>query len=123
MSDDLTKSAVFAQVREFIKTLKMEYNTNYRVAFLTSIGKIVCDLEPFADRSALIGITDDPSVFTVDISALFSKDNLGTHVINATDVVVYSNDSKEVIMRTDQMILFADQILGIAIVKKEERER
>ena len=120
MSDDLTKSAVFTQIREFIKKLTMEYNTDYRVAFLTPIGKIVCDLEPFAEKSSLIGITDDPTVFTVDISALFSNDNIGTHVINATNVVVYKNDSGKEIMRTNQMILFADQIIGITIVNKDK---
>ena len=119
MSNDLTKGAVFTHVREFLSKLTMEYNTEFQVVFLTAIGKIVCDVEPPASEDSLIGVTDDPTMFTVDVSAIFDGQNMfDTHLINATNVVVYKNSSEEVFMQADQIVLFADQILGFSLVRK-----
>ena len=119
MSNDLAKGLVFTHIREFLDKLTMEYNTEFQVVFLTSIGKIVCDIEPPASRDALIGLTDDPTMFTVDISAIFDgKDISDSQFINAKNVIVYKNNSEEEFMRAEQMVLFPDQILGFSLIRK-----
>ena len=119
MNNDFTKGAVFAQVRKFIDKFKMEYNTEFHFVFFTSFGKIVCDLEPPAKESSLIGLTDDTENFTVNISAIFDgKDVFDTLLLNAKNVVIYKNNSDDELMRAEQMILFADQILGFTLIKK-----
>jgi hypothetical protein len=120
MNSDLAKGTVFTRLREFLVKLKMEYNTEFQVAFYTSLGRIVCDIEPPAHASSIIGVTDDPTMFTVDISAFFDeKDVFGAQLINAKNVIVYKNNTDEELMRTEQMVLFADQILGFTLVKKQ----
>ena len=119
MSDNASKCEVFKQLREFLDKLTMEYNTEFQILLLTSIGKIICDIMPPAGSDSLIGVTDDPTMFTVDVSAIFDGQNaFDTHLINATNVVVYKNSSEEVFMQADQIVLFADQILGFSLVRK-----
>lgn len=119
MSDDVTKGAVFAQIRDCLEKLTMEYNTEFQVVFLTSAGKIICDLKPPASSDSFIGVTDDPTMFTVDVSAIFDGQNMfDTQLINAANVIVYKSNSEEVFMQEDQMVLFADQILGFSLVRK-----
>jgi len=119
MSDNLTKCAVFIQLREFLERLTMEYNTEFQVVFLTAAGKIVCDLKPPASSDSLIGVTDDPTLFTVDVSAIFDgQDRFDTQLINAVNVIVYKNNSEEVFIQEEQMVLFADQIIGFSLVRK-----
>ena len=119
MSKELTKGTVFTDIREFLTKLKMEYNTEFQVVFLTAIGKIVCDLQAPSTEDSLIGVTDDPTMFTVDVSAIFDgKGMFDTYLINATNVIVYKNNTEEEYMHADQMVLFADQILGFSLVRK-----
>lgn len=119
MSSNLTKGMVFTHIHELLKKLRMEYNAEYRVIFYTSIGRIVCDLEPPAPKSSLIGYADDPTTFTVDISSLFEGTGLfEAHLINAKNVTVYKNNSDEELMRAEQMLLFADQILSFNVVRQ-----
>ena len=119
MSSDVSKGAVFTQIREFISKLKMEYNTEFNVILFTSFGKIVCDIDLPAKQGSLIGFSDDTSKFSVDISAIFDgKDMFEAHMINAKNVVVYKHDSDEELMRAEQMIIFVDQILGFTLSKK-----
>ena len=120
MSKDFEKGAVFTNIRKFLDKLTMEYNTEFQVVFLTAAGKIVCDIEPPASEDSIIGVTDDPTMFTVDVSAIFDGQGMfDTQLINAKNAVVYKNNSEEAFMREDQMVLFADQILGFALVRKE----
>ena len=114
----LQKAAIIANIRNTINTLKMEYNTDFKIALYTTMGKIVCDVEPPAKKSSFVNFDDDPAKLVVDISAIFDgTEAFETHLINARDVVVYNNSNEE-IMKIEQMILFADDILGFALVKK-----
>jgi hypothetical protein len=118
MNSDFSKGSVFTRIKEFLKDLKMQYNTEFRVVLYTSIGKIICDLELPAKKNSLLRFTDDPSNFTIDLSAIFDgQDVFDIHLVNAKNVIVYNNKEEE-IMRADQMILFCDQILGFALIKK-----
>ena len=119
MSEDLKKGSIFTQVQECIANLKMEYNTEYNVVFLTSVGKVVCDIGAPGNANSLIGLSDDPSEISVDISSLFDGSHLfETDLVNAKNVTVYKNSTLEKFMQAEQMILFADQILGFTIEKK-----
>jgi hypothetical protein len=119
MGGNSVKGAAFTQIREILGKLKMEYNAQFNVVIYSSIGKIVCDIEPLAKEDSLIGFTDDPTVFSVDISAIFDgKEMFSADLLNAKNVIVYSNSGEE-LMRVEQMVLFADQILGFNIVKKQ----
>ncbi|MCL2851605.1 MAG: hypothetical protein FWE20_01030 [Defluviitaleaceae bacterium] len=71
MSGDSEKRAVLMHVRKFLGKVKMEYNTQFHVVLYTSFGKLVCDIEPFAQESSALRFTDDPTVFTLDASAIF----------------------------------------------------
>jgi hypothetical protein len=114
------KGEVFTHIREFLKKVTMEYNTEFHVVFLTAMGKIVCDLAPPVSKDSLIGVTDDPTMFTVDVSAVFDGQGIfDTQLINTRNVTIYKNNTEEVFMHIDQMVLFADQILGFGLVKKE----
>jgi len=118
MNVDQAKVTIFEELRTFLHSMRMEYNTEFRVVFLTAVGKIVCDLEEPAHESGMIGLSDDPEAITIDISAIF--DNLGsfnTQLVNAKNVVVYKNNSEDVFMRAEQMAIFADQILGFTLTK------
>ena len=120
MNGNLSEGALFTHIREFIQQLKMEYNAEFQVAFYTPIGRIVCDLEPPADSGSLIAYTDDPTNFALDISAMFDgKGVFDTQLTYARNVVVYKNDSNEVLFHEEQMILFANQILGFTLIKKQ----
>jgi hypothetical protein len=114
MSDLLEKSKVFTDLRDFQIKMRMEYNAEYKVVLYTAIGRVVCDLEPLAPRDSLIGISDDPAAVSVDVSALFSGDN----PVNAKNVIIYKHDSNEELTRADQIMLFADQILGFSLLKQ-----
>ena len=119
MNDNFSEGALFTHIREFIQRLKMEFNAEFQVAFYTPIGKIVCDLEPPAPESSLISFTDDPANFTLDISAMFAgKDVLDTQLTYAKNVSVYKTNSNEILFQEEQMILFANQILGFTLLRK-----
>jgi len=119
MSSNSPKASLFRQLKNALNSLKMEYNTEFQAVFFSHIGKIVCDIEPPASKDSLISFTDNPTMFIMDISALFDVDNaFDEHLINAKNVVIYKNNSNEELMRVDQMILFADQIIGFTLVKK-----
>ena len=120
MNTGLIKGTLFTRLRGSLKKLKMEYNTEFQVVLYTSIGKIVCDIEPPAQAGSLIGVTDDPTMVTVDISAIFDKEDvIAAQLINAKSVIVYKNNSDEELMRADQMVLFADQIIGFTLIRKQ----
>ncbi|MDR2888476.1 MAG: hypothetical protein LBV33_01380 [Lachnospiraceae bacterium] len=120
MSNDLTKGAVFSCIREFLEQFRREYNTEFHVVFYTSIGKIVCDLEPPASKRSLLGFADDPTTFTVDISAMFDGTGLfDSQLINIKNAIIYKNNSDEELMRTEQMVLFADHILGFNLIRQK----
>jgi len=119
MNGDVIKGAIFSEIRNFLAKAKMDYNTEFQVVFLTSVGKIVCDIGDQAGEGALIGLSDDPTTIDVDISAIFDdKCEFDTHLVNAKNVVVYKNNSNDVFMQADQMVLFTDQILGVSLEKK-----
>ena len=119
MNQALTKGEIFKHTRDFMVTLKMEYNTEFYVVLYTSLGKIVCDIEPPAAQNSLIGFTDDPTMFTIDISAIFDGKGLfDAELINARNVTIYKNNTDEEVARLDQMIIFTDQILGFTFIKK-----
>ena len=119
MSNNLSEGVLFTHIREFIQKLKMEFNTEFQVVFYTSIGRIICDLEPPASEGSLISFTDDPTKFAVDISAMFAgKDVFDTQLTYARNVTVYRNNSNEILIKEEQMVLFANQILGFTLVKK-----
>jgi len=120
MGENLVKGAMFAEIREFLAKVKRDYNSEYQVVFLTSSGKIVCDLGIKESDDSAIGLSDDPTMIDVDISAIF-KDTFefDKHLVNAMNVVVYKNDSEEEFMRSDQMLLFTDHIMGVSLVRKE----
>ena len=120
MNGDCAKRAIFARVEDLLHRLKMEYNAEFQAVLFTALGKIVCDIEPFTKESSPIGVTDDPSLLTLDISAVFEEqDVFGARLINAKNVTVYNGDSDEVIARAEQMILFADHILGFTLVRTQ----
>lgn len=119
MSNELSKEAVFSCIRQFLDKFRMEYNTEFHVVFYTSIGKIVCDLEMPATKSSLLGFADDPTNFTVDISAMFDGTDLfNSQLINIKNAIIYKNNSDEELMRTEQMILFADHIIGFNLIRQ-----
>ena len=119
MNGNLSEGVLFTHIREAIQRLKREFNTEFQVAFYTSIGRIICDLEPPADESSLISFTDDPTKFTVNISAMFAgKGVFDTQLTYPKNVTVYRNNSNEILLQEEQMVLFADQILGFTLVKK-----
>lgn len=132
MKSDFTRGRVFTQIRECLEKLKMEYNAEYHAVLYTAMGKVVCDLEPPAAKNSLLGFVDDPTTFTVDISALFDGSGaFDEELINAKNVVIYENNAdkdgsgknspdKE-IMRVEQMILFADQILGFSLIRQQTK--
>jgi hypothetical protein len=119
MSGDLSKGTVITQIRELVTKLKMENNTEFHVVLYTSMGQIVCDIEPPASENSLLGYTDDPTEFTVDISAFFDgKYEFESQLINAKNVTINSRSGEE-LSRMGQMILFTDQILGFTITRKQ----
>ena len=119
MSKDLSRVAIFTHVRELVEKLKMENNMEYQVVLYTSFGRIECGIAPPASESELLGFTDDPTEFTVDVSAIFDGkvDVFESHLINAVNVIIYNHFGEE-ISRVDQMMVFSDQILGFCIMKK-----
>jgi hypothetical protein len=120
MNSDFNKGEVVMHLRELLSKLTREYNTEFNVVFLTPVGKIVCDLAPPAEEDSLIGVHDDPTKVTVDISAVYDgKGICDTKMINAKNVIVYKNNSDEEFMRAEQMILFTDQIIGFSILRKQ----
>ena len=119
MHNSHAEKSTFTQIREFLSKAKMEYNAQFNVILYTSFGKLICDLEPFARSSSALGFTDDPTIFTLDASAIFdgtSETNM--HLVNAKNVIAYDHSGKE-LMRTEQMIIFADQILGFSLINKQ----
>ena len=116
MNSDSTKGVVLAKIRQLINTLRKEYNAEYRTVLYTAAGRIVCDLDPPAPKSDLVGFVDDPTTFTLDISAEF--DGMGlfdSQLVNVKNAVVLRNDSEEVLSRADQMVIFSDQIIGFRL--------
>ena len=119
MNSNLSEGALFTNIRESIQKLKREFNTEFQVVFYTPIGRIICDLETPADENSLISYTDDPTKFTVNISAMFAgKGVFDTQLVYAKNVTVYRNNSNEILLQEDQMVLFANQILGFTLVKR-----
>ena len=119
MNGNLCEGAIFTHIREAIKKLKREFNTEFQVVFYTPIGRITCDLEPPADESSLISFTDDPTKFTINISAIFAEKGVfDTQLTYAKNVTVYRNNSNEILLQEEQMVLFADQIIGFALVRR-----
>jgi|GEM_PF-2134698 len=124
MNNNLARGKLFWHIGEALRNIKMEYNADFQFVFYTSLGKIVCDVEPPANKSSLIGFTDDPSIFSMDISAIFDdmefdKNELfDCHLINAKNAVFYSNSTGEEIMRMNQIFLFSEQILGFTLLRK-----
>ena len=119
MSSNLIKGEILAKVRKLTDKLQMEYNTKFNVVLYTSIGRIVCDIEPPAPQSELVRLGDEFTSFDVDISAIFDTTSVfNAQLINIRNVIVYKHDSEEELMRTEQMILFADHIIGFSIKKQ-----
>ena len=113
------KISIISQIRRFLEDSKREYNQEFRVEFLTSIGRIHCDVEPLAHTTELIGYLDDPENVVIDVSAIFGDNSeFDSQLINAKNVVLYKNNSDEILMTSKQIILFVDRILGFSIVKK-----
>jgi len=120
MSKNTNKGEIFTHITKYLNSFTREYNSEFHVVLLTAVGKIVCDIAPPAGSDSLIGVTDDPTELTVDVSAIFADmDLFKTHLINIKNAVIYKNNSDEVFMREQQMVLFADQILGFALMRKE----
>jgi hypothetical protein len=114
-----TKGTVFIQVRELLERLKREYNAEYHVAIYTSFGRVLCDLELPSTKNSIVGFADDPKKFAIDISAIFEGvDVFDDELLNVKNVIIYKNNSAEELVRTEQMILFTDQILGFSLEKK-----
>jgi len=106
-------------MRSALRSLKMEYNAEFQVVFFSNIGKIVCDVEAPVKKDSLIAFTDNPTLFHIDISALFEEtDAFDEQLINAKNAIIYKHNSDEELMRMDQLILFADQITGFTLVRK-----
>ncbi|MCL2579365.1 MAG: hypothetical protein FWE32_04975 [Oscillospiraceae bacterium] len=115
----LAQCAALSGLGELLLKAKRECNANLRVVFYTAIGRTVCDIEPLADEDAFFAITDDPTAFTIDLSAAFNnKHGIDAQVINARNVVIYNKHGQESI-RTEQMIIFVDQIIGFSIEKQD----
>ena len=119
MGSNKSEGLLFKHIREYIQKLKMEFNAEYQVVFYTSLGRMVCDLEEPAQENSLVSFTDDPTNFTIDISAMFAgKGILDTQWTYVKNIIVYKNDSDKVLFKEEQMILFDDQLLGFTLVKK-----
>ena len=119
MSSYSARSSTFMRVREFLQNIKMSHNAHFKVVLYTALGRIVCDIEPPAEKDSLLGITDYPDLFTVDISAAFDeKSEADSNLLNARNVIVY-NSAGEESMRVDQMLIFADRIIGFGLERGE----
>ena len=120
MEDFSGKYAIKKNVETNLNKLKMEYNAEFQIILYTAMGRIVCDLEPPAEEGSLVSFTDDPTIFSIDISAMFDQKELfSANLVNAKNAVIYSNDTGLEIMRTEQILLFMDQIIGFSLIRRD----
>ena len=120
MEKNLTKGEIFAHIRRLLKEIVRDYNAEFRFVLFTPSGKIVCDIEPPANKNSFLSFTDDPGMFEMDISAIFDeKEVFDVQFINARNVIIYRDNSDEELFRVPQMALFADQIIGFTLIKKQ----
>jgi hypothetical protein len=118
MQADWTRGAILSRIRQLVTKLRKDYNARYGVVLYTAAGRIVCDLAPPAPEEDLVGFVDDPANIRVDISAEFDGTDLfDSQLICVKDAVIYRSDSNEELAHVEQMILFADQIIGFGLKK------
>jgi hypothetical protein len=116
MESGAAKGAVIAQLRQLVNTLRKDYNKEYRVVLYTASGRIVCDLAPPSPRNDLVSYVDDPNTISLDVSADFDGTGLfDSQLVNVKNAVIYRSDSNDELARADQIILFADQIIGFGL--------
>jgi hypothetical protein len=116
MNAEWTRGAILSQIRQLVNKLRKDYNARYGVVLYTAAGRIVCDLAPPAPESDLVGFVDDPTTIPLDISAEFDGTGLfDSQLVSVKDAVIYRSDSNEELAREEQMVLFADQIIGFGL--------
>lgn len=125
------KSIVFKELIKLIYKLRSENNANYKVALLTAAGTITGTISPCSAENEMIKYTDDPEKFLLDTSSIFDvlakqydsgKERetaySDAYMVNVLDAVMYKHGIHSDGEPIDQIILFADQIIGFSLVKQ-----
>lgn len=135
------KSATFQSLEALIYTINDAKNVgqnNVKVLILTSLGQIKADLAPFCtdkDKSFIKKNDDNPHEAGLDISYIMTIRN--NHIIDLekdsdeefkivdSSPVVYlknveltSLSAPQTALKYEQLILFADQIIGFSIINE-----
>ncbi len=108
-----------------------ENGNDYQILLLTPYGFIKGDIENIASHDNFITKTDIPNKYDVDLSIVYQyrndalkdaekdKENINLidngAIINLKNVTVYKDNLKEPILTTNQMIVFADQIVSFSL--------
>jgi len=124
------KDIVFKELTSLVYKLKESNNAYYKVSFLTTAGTIVGNIAPCSAENEMIKYTDDPEKFTLDTSSIFdilskqyNHDNdrkpgySDAYMINVLDATIYEKGTRIEGIHADQIILFADQIVGFSLVR------
>jgi hypothetical protein len=122
------KYIVFRELMKLIYKLKSENNALYKVAILTPAGTIVGNMAPCSPENEMIKYTDDPEKFTLDTSSIFDvlskqynpvkQEYSDAYMVNVLDATVYENGITGEGTHVDQIILFADQIIGFSLIRQ-----
>jgi hypothetical protein len=124
------KYIVFKELIKLIYKLKSENNTSFKVAILTAAGTIVGNIAPCSHENEMIKYTDDPTKFTFDTSSIFDvlskqyqpgngeSEYSDAYMVNVLDATVFEHGMTGEGKKIEQIILFADQIIGFSLVRQ-----
>jgi hypothetical protein len=124
------KYIVFKELVKLIYTLKSQNNASYKVALLTAAGTIVGTIAPCSEEKEMIKFTDDPEQFILDTSSIFDvltkeyyagkshPEYSDAYMVNILDADIYRNGLNGSYDHIDQIIIFADQVIGFSLIRK-----